>query len=1030
MGTFEELWSQQSNAGPKERGDRFEELSKWFLENDPVYKRLFSAVYRWREWPNRWSDADNGIDLIAEGRNGHVWAIQCKGYGESSAITKADINSFIAESTRPAINNLLLMATKESIGSKVRRLLEETQKPAEWLLAEAFRSRELEWPDNFSSLRPASQKRKIPRPHQIEAAEAIAQGLNDADRGQAIMACGTGKTFTSILVAEELKAKRILVLVPSIWLVSQTLSEWAASWQGNFRFLAVCSDQKAGDGSMTSVNHEELGIPSTTDVVEIEKWISDSGSEPSVIFSTYQSSASVREAAQRVKSFSFDLAIADEAHRTATKGNSPFSEIHEGLRPLCSKTLFMTATPRILGKTVAKELKARGYPNYSMDNSEQFGEVVFELPFSAAIELDLLVDYQAMATVVSDEQVRELMENRALVETDSGDDLEADELVAMIGLARRIHEQGLRRIITFHSRVARAERFAKYFSRTAQWAFPHSEALRGIQHYAVSAKIMGGERRRRISILANSQSKSAALISNARVLTEGVDIPSVDAVAFVDPKNSVVDIVQAIGRVLRKSPGKKFGEVIVVGALSETEPIDEQLDNDARLKPIWNVIKALRAHDERLGDWLDSARTQIGRRRIARPGGVAIKIDIPWKISNEVSEKIQLHAIEQTTESWHYMFGLLGAYVEQHGTSLVPQKTKVESGEHLGGWVAKQRGRYREGSLLADRVTLLESFADWNWDPLFAEFSRKVGIVARYYQERRTTQISSSDRFFEEIDVQAFVTHLRRQWRKGRLTQAQIDLLERTPGWVWEPKHEVDQGFARPAFIKAVEAYRVFLAENPGQEPPWGLRIGESPLLRDFAGRVRREYQDGSLTEAEIRLMESLPGWSWDPSALRESEVRTGFEDSALRESQVRTGFEDKASLIAKYFEFEGTASLPNEKFEGQDLRKIGGNIRKWYKQGTLNEAEIERMEAIPGWTWFPKKGPKEESLRSFIEKADLVDQHIAAYGKPPSKRGADRALGEWLVTSRAKYRKGLLSAEKVAVIQGRPGWGTPPLKP
>jgi len=1021
VGTFEELWSQQSNAGPKDRGDRFEELSKWFLENDPVYKRLFSAVYGWKEWPGRWSDADNGIDLIAEGRNGQTWAIQCKGYGESAVITKADIDSFVAESTRPAIDNLLLMATKESIGPKVRKLLEETEKPAEWLLAEAFRSRDLDWPKDFASLRPAKQKRKTPRPHQLEAVKAIAQGLTYADRGQAIMACGTGKTFTSILVAEELKAQRILVLVPSIWLVSQTLSEWAASWHGDFRFLAVCSDQKAGDGSITSVNREELGIPSTTDSAEIKKWMKDSGAEPSVIFSTYQSSPLVREAANSSKNFKFDLAIADEAHRTATRGNSPFTEIHEGLRTLCSKTLFMTATPRILGKTVADELTSRGYVNYSMDNPKQFGEVVYELPFSAAINLDLLVDYEAVATIVSDGQIRGLMEERALVETDGGDDLEADELLAMIGLARRIHEQDLRRVITFHSKVQRAERFARYFQRTAQWAFPDSKKFKDLQHHAVSARVTGGERRRRISILSNQGSEGLALVSNARVLTEGVDIPAVDAIAFVDPKQSVVDITQAIGRVLRKSPGKAQGQVIIVAPLNEHEPIDEQLEEDSRLATIWKVVQALRAQDERLEDWLDSVRTELGRGRVSKPEGVAITIDAPWLVSNEVAEKIQLKVIEKTTESWDFMYGALLRLIDQTGSAYVRSGYVTEDGLKLGKWAKWQRWRYNLGTLRRNRIKLLESLPGWEWDAAFAEFLRKADLLERYFEEKQTNQILTDDQPYFDVDLRTFANRMRALKRgktDGELREEHIRRLESIPGWLWEPKIERDERFIRPKLRRYVE---VLLRYQDEFGPVVRKDSGSDYMglnLFTWVSTVRGNRRKGLLRAAEIELVETIPSWEWDPG----EDILAGQD---LRDDTVRGWFANFCELLSSYqseFQVSKVIKQSGRDYRGVNLYGTVNRVRRLWREKKLSKAEMALLESNPKWVWEPlnqiptgiRKGPLNTAKRfaEFFEKAGSF-----------VVRDDNKSLANSVQEMKKRFHSGELTPEEIALFESTPGW-------
>ena len=360
---------------PYRRGKQFERIFKWFLTNDPVYKRQLRQVWLWNEWPGRWG-ADAGIDLVAEDRHGHLWAIQAKAYDAATWITKRDVDTFLAESGRSAFSFRVLIATTDLVGRTAKRTIEGQEKQASILLLGDLEAAEVDWPSSPSDLRPRRLPPKRPRPHQRQAINKVVKGFDGGDRGQLIMACGTGKTLAALFINEKLAAQRTLVLVPSLSLLAQTLHEWTANTKVGFDFLPVCSDETVTVAEPDAVveNTSGLGFPVTTDPEEIATFLRGR-SGPRVVFATYQSSPEIAKAFALGRVPMFDLAIADEAHRCAVPVSSDFATILDSEAIKAHRRLFMTATPRYFTGRVVRKAQEADFEVASMDNEEAFGPV-------------------------------------------------------------------------------------------------------------------------------------------------------------------------------------------------------------------------------------------------------------------------------------------------------------------------------------------------------------------------------------------------------------------------------------------------------------------------------------------------------------------------------------------------------------------------------------------------------------------------------------------------------------------------------
>ena len=382
MASFSEFRASFSD-NENTRGKQFERVCKWLLENDPRYRDKLTKVWLWDDWPGR-QGADYGIDLIAKDTDNKIWAIQAKCYASEYSVTKSDVDSFLTASINKRIDNRLLIATTNRLARNAEKVIRDQNEvvPVQKLLLDGLEDASIEWPKHVSRLSTAKiRKPRKPRPHQQTAIRDVVNKLDR--RGQMIMACGTGKTLTALWAAEELQAKTTLVLLPSLLLLSKTLSEWLENAKEPFAYLPVCSDESAARGSdAITLFSSDLSYPSTTDVQDIAAFLRKRGRK--VIFSTYQSSPQIAAAYKKGRLPKFDLVIADEAHRCAGKVSSQYSTVLRDEAIPAKKRLFMTATPRVYKAWVKKAAKDHDVDIASMDDVEVFGPVVHRLSFGEA----------------------------------------------------------------------------------------------------------------------------------------------------------------------------------------------------------------------------------------------------------------------------------------------------------------------------------------------------------------------------------------------------------------------------------------------------------------------------------------------------------------------------------------------------------------------------------------------------------------------------------------------------------------------
>ena len=632
----------------REKGTLFEELTRQFLLHDARFAHQFKEIYLWSEWPER-RTGDTGIDLVAIPVDEHAGlvAIQCKFYALGHRIQKADIDSFLSASGKEPFGRRIVVDTSGAPwGKNAQDAIEGQQIPVSRITLADLRDSDIDWRTYSlgSTQAPKTRERKVPRDHQVRARSAVMSGFEEHDRGTMVMACGTGKTFTALTIAREFVEKeggtaRILFAVPSLALLKQTLDDWAAEADGAFTAWAVCSDTKVSSSARNDTAEEsavDLPIPATTDGQRLADSLNANNATEGlqVVFATYQS-IDVIHRAQEIAGDEwrdFDLIICDEAHRTtgATltgEDESAFTKIHSNEFIRRAKTLYMTATPRIFAENAKNRASEKDAILTSMDDQDTYGPVFFRLGFGQAVKENLLTDYKVIILTVSEEEVSQ--HYQAIAEM--GGELNLDTAAKLTGcwnaLAKRKNRGSdvdygedrapMRRAVAFCKDIKASKAVATQFPDLVNGPFGLSDLSNDdasdnlqVECRHVDGTMNAAVRAREMDWLTEGAGTDEVpvcrILTNARCLSEGVDVPTLDAVLFLSPRKSQVDVIQAVGRVMRRAEGKDFGYIILPVAVPAGMAPERALDDNKRFQVVWQVLKALRAHDERLDAAINS----------------------------------------------------------------------------------------------------------------------------------------------------------------------------------------------------------------------------------------------------------------------------------------------------------------------------------------------------------------------------------------------------------------------------------------
>ena len=763
-----------------------------------------------------------------------------------------------------------------------------------------------------------------PRTHQLEAIAAIQAHLHTTDRVSVLMACGTGKTLVGRWLAEQRQASRTLVVVPSLALIAQTLSEWrsAAGWM--FEALIICSDPSTADGAQERAGSDGEDIPgpfwarhraqvTTSPHTAAHVLTGRHPDRPLVVFSTYHS-APVAAAAARSAGTHFDLTIADEAHNLAGHPRPDFRVVLGDELPTTAR-VFMTATQVTTTPAPAQPGWDDWSAPLSMNDESKFGPVVYRLDFAEAIERQLLSDYEVLIYETPGESA-------------------PDPVAALLAAAGT----GLSRVLTFHGRVAKARAFADAVNGVR---LPDGRRIRAV---AVAGADPAIHRSRALALLEDPTPATLVVVASARCLAEGVDVPAVDGILFADPKSSDVGIIQSVGRALRLAPGKSTGKVLIPVCYSADLDEDTTLSNSS-FAAVWRILRGLRTLDARLSAELDSY-TRPQSRRGREDGSRAVP-----RVTFDLPSPRDLHSliarlVENTTTTWDERFAELEAFALEHGTAHPPSKNK-----RLTTWCEYQRKAYRRGMLLPDRAAALRSLPGWTWDAemrAWIEQWKEIratippgGRLDVENPETMTRPLQTSSGRNRATTIGRWCAHQRVLARRGDLDAARRNYLKEMPGWTYHALSDVDAA--------CLDLLAEYVAWKGHANPPADYVDDELPIGQ-WLTTVRRAKVLGTLSQALQDELEVTTPSTGSPGTLR-------WE---TRETQWQIGLE----VLHQYAAREGRCRMPEnhtEIFEGiqYPLYVWCRRQRHDHRYDNLDPARAAALEAVPGWLWEIQPTPR-----------------------------------------------------------------------
>jgi predicted helicase len=632
----------------RDKGDRFERLMQAYLKTDPKYAFKFKHVWLWSEFPGKLDlgGGDTGIDLVALTQEGDYWAIQCKCFQEDSRIDKPAVDSFLSTSSREFKNeNLettrfaqrLWISTTNKWGSNATEAIKNQNPPVTRINLFDLLEAPVDWDKLEAGVHgeAARTPKKSLRPHQKEALDNTHEHFKKQNRGKLIMACGTGKTFTALRIAEnETEGKGlVLFLVPSIALLGQSLREWSADANEPINAICICSDpeisrQKKKNPDTDTFSVVDLAYPASTDpafILQQFEQIRDQGvNGMTVVFSTYQSIDVIASAQQELLKNGFpdfDLIVCDEAHRTtgvslSGEDESAFTKVHNNEFIRAKRRIYMTATPRLYSDDTKSRAAEADAVLCSMDDISLYGEEMYRIGFGEAVERDLLTDYKVLILTLNDQDIPPAVQ-RMISQSDT--EINTDDASKLIGTINALSKQFLgdegvtkasdpepmKRAVAFCPNISTSKKISATYNTATEAYLDELPPEKKKEMVSVEAKHMDGtmtapERDQMLSWLKEeTENNECRIITNVRVLSEGVDVPSLDSVLFLSARNSQVDVVQSVGRVMRKSEGKKYGYIVIPVVVPSDIEADKALNDNERYRVVWTVLNALRAHDDR-----------------------------------------------------------------------------------------------------------------------------------------------------------------------------------------------------------------------------------------------------------------------------------------------------------------------------------------------------------------------------------------------------------------------------------------------
>ena len=936
----------------KEVGDAFEILVEAFLHLDPVLNAkevwlVGNVPLSIRRRLNLPADT-KGIDGVYEDAAGNLIPYQAKYRTDKDTLSYTEVSSFLGV-TEESLQDRVIFTNARGLAADIsnRKGLRSVRAAQFHGLTEEDFTRIQAWLcDKNTAL-----KRWEPKPHQRKAIEEIIAEFQHASRATAVLACGTGKTLVALWAAEKQEPKTVLVLVPSLALLSQTLPEWCrqTTWGDRFRYLCVCSDSSVDQSAQNddyALKQSDLEFTVTTEAKRVEEFLAANPSGVNVIFSTYQSAEVV---AAGLNGAPIDFGVFDEAHKTTGPREGLFAFGLSDANILIKKRLFLTATPRHYD--LRKRDKDGDFSTVSMSDEQVYGKVAYRLSFSAAVAAGIIVPYKVIISVSLNKEVDdELLRNgTTLVRRDQ---IQAKWVANQIALKRAIEKTSATKIITFHSRVKLAEEFASGGPKG------FSEHVKGFEVFHVNGGQSAADRK---AVLDSFKATPKGLISNARCLTEGVDVPSVDMVVFVDPRKSRIDIAQAAGRAMRQSKAtNKQQGYIVVPLFIEQQNGETEAQALARtgFEEVAMVLGAMLENDDDLVDIIRELQEAKGRGDQFNPRRLHEKIEVlgPGIDLEGLKRSIDVEIVARLGMGWDHWFGLLQKFHAREGHCRVANK-REEDGLILGTWVAKQRSN--RDRLLADQVQRLD-YLGFSWEPHTEAWEANFEALRKFYAREGHCRVA---RKHKENGLKLGLWVGSQRVKKEALSPDQIQRLNEL-GFSWDPRADVwEEYFSALQRFHARESHCCVSGEHLEDD----LKLG------DWVSNQRQKRD--KLSPGQVQRLDQL-GFSWDP----------------LSEAWA-TGF----AALEKFKQREGHSRVVHSHEE--DGLKLGGWVlSQRQKRSTLSPEQVQRLEQL-GFCWDPLAEVWETNFAA-LQTFHTREGHCRV-AQSHKEDGVN--LGSWVTTQRTK---------------------------
>ena len=938
-GLYKELLNIPNDDNHAVAGFIMEYIAKGYFINEDHYKN----VWLFNEVPNKirkelfLTDKDNGVDLVLEDKNNKYYGVQVKfRKNENSTLSwsKDKLSNLVGHRK---FNGHIIFSNTAEVCKVTTTQAKDLQRI---LISDLLELDKTNLDSIIKILKGKPKKERVgakPYPHQRKAIDAIKEGFKTEKRGQLILPCRAGKTITSLILKEELNAHRTIVLVPTLTLLRQFKNEWLSFRNKDFEYFCVCSDKDVDTNDISSINDiGQTGLGVSTDSDTIRGYLNTES--PMVVFTTYQSLPKVCEAVKD-SDIEFDLALCDEAHKTAGAKQGLFSTIHFDKNIKVNKRLYMTATPKVSSGAISKNEMTY---IADMSNEKLYGKELYRMSFREAIDIGIISDYQIYACVVTDLEVATHIQERTF--TKDGD---AEFVASCIAVGKAMKKFNLSNIISFHSSIKRSINFIDLYK----------DIYNDSHVFNVNSGISTGKRALKLEEFSETPN---SLMSNAKCLTEGITVKSVDAVAFADPKYSVIDIVQGASRCLNKKEDDKKGIIIVPIFVATGENMESSIEKGA-FKKLVKVLRAMSDHDEDLKEEIIGVKFGEGERNSGRTGGSTIKIgkgniiiDIE-SLRDEINQNIIFDEIEkkikQASYHWVSYFNKYKQFVKTFNRN--PHSREEYCNINLGSWTEVQKRKYKNKTLEQDKIDKLNELG-FIWDVNESLWENGFSLYKSYKEENNGEPMNSNK------DLGTWCRLQRRKYKNKTLEQDKIDKLNEL-GFIWDKK--------KVYWEEKFKLLKEYIHKNNS------IPSQSDPQLGTWCITQRESFFNKTLEQDKIDKLNEI-----------------GFIWGDILEQQWETNFNELKKHIKK------GAECSNK------LKKWMTVQRNLYKDNKLLKNRYDKLNNI-GFVWDIKKN---NWNNNFLKYKEYYKKNISVTTQ------IDKKLYNWVNTQKDNFKKKKLTPERI----------------